>query len=56
MAETFLARCRVAGGEGNEDEGWEVDGEDLVVELLDLGYPKARSPTGRKAPAPSQLT
>jgi hypothetical protein len=36
VAETFLVRCRVAGGEGSEDEACEVDGEDFAVELFDL--------------------
>lgn len=28
----------MAGGEGSEDDGCEVDGEDLAVELFDLEY------------------
>lgn len=39
MADTFLARCLVAGGEGSEDEACEADGEDFAVELFDLVDP-----------------
>ena len=36
VADTFLVRCLVAGGEGSEDEACEADGDDLAVEVFDL--------------------